>query len=266
MVSPSKKACVLVDVLPADKQFMSPNSLPQPQFLVRCISIQIHRRLPGAQALGLYPQILNSLHLQRLTVPKHTGAALQLLEIPLDFSSSPYCAGVYISIWDISISTRFKVWEYFLPYAYTRLSWAGSTANDPRMARLWMLGRMNLRKEKKNIKKKRNRKFGISQEWWRPCCWQEKAMAHSVCFFGSSCWFKISARGYCNDETVQSKLLLPWQRTVYLFGRGGLISAGKVSCTWSQDLFPLSCWNTKPSSCLSTHFAQRRENITNERF
>lgn len=62
-------------------------------------------------------------------------------------------------------------------------------------------------------------------------------MAHRVCFSGSSCWFKISARGYCNDETVQSKLPSPWQRTVYLFGRGGLISAGKVSYTWSQDLF-----------------------------
>lgn len=108
-VSSSEKAGVLIGVLPANKQFYEPKLTATATAFNKEHLCTDTGGFLGAQVLGLYPQRLNSLCLQRLTDLKHTGTALWLLETPLDFSSNPWCAGIYISIWDISIITRFKV-------------------------------------------------------------------------------------------------------------------------------------------------------------
>lgn len=228
----------------------SQNSLPQPQFIIRCVSVQTHGEhgpFPWGTSIGIVPLEAEFIPPAEVTVPKHTGTALQFLEKPLDFPSKPCHTTVYISIQGISISTRFKVYENFLLSPYARLLWADLITNDARVIRLQILGRLSLKK--KNSSTENERKLGMSQEEWTPCCQQVKAMARFSCS-GSPSWFKISARGYCSDETIQFKLLSPRQRAVYLFEREGLISTEKISYSWSQDHFPLNCWNTKPSSCL----------------
>lgn len=109
---------------------------------------EIHRPFPWGTSVGVVPLEAEFSPPAEVTVPRRTGTALWLLEIPLDFLSKPCCTVVYVSLEGIFLSTRFKVCEDFLPYPHTILSRADFITNDASVIRLQILGRLSLKKNK----------------------------------------------------------------------------------------------------------------------